>query len=547
MADNGENSLSPRLQHASSLDTSIGSTEGEEYFISINSSEDDDDYPNETTPLNSKKLTKQNTTIENKRNTSAADLRLSMLSNFSTSYNVVNVSIALKIMGSIYEGTDHLKSLCTSTLIAGMIVGQLTGGALGDWMGRHAAMACVMCLQVVSAFMSALSYGWNNEGVESWDVSSSIGLNVLRVMGIKSLSIYHVLAGWRFLLGVGCGGVYPLAATLTAESSTEKSNRGRLVALTFSMQGVGYLASPLVAWALVTILGETSDVAWRILLGLGCVPGLFLIAVRVGRRKIRSRDQTNEKSTKENAAKDAEVTKARNLSSGARLPAVSILDAIRTEEQLGRKLLGAGGSWLLFDVLFYGNTLFQPVVLSAAFGSAETVSVTIRDTVFIAAVALPGYFISVFAIGKQSPKYIQMQGFLVMSIIYCVIGLKFDSLSESKALLLGLYASTFFFSNYGPNSTVRDKSEIMHISNFILTNQLCTLMSTSFLCYYILGANSLFCFLLRFYHAISDIHVAIDDLLTCLPFNPEWNLCCMWENRCASGYNTLCSCFRKIW
>jgi len=348
-------------------------------------------------------------------------------------------------------------------------------------------------------------------------------------------------------LGVGCGGVYPLAATLTAESSTEKSNRGRLVALTFSMQGVGYLASPLVAWALVTILGETSDVAWRILLGLGCVPGLFLIAVRVGRRKIRSRDQTNEKSTKENAAKDAEVTKARNLSSGARLPAVSILDAIRTEEQLGRKLLGAGGSWLLFDVLFYGNTLFQPVVLSAAFGSAETVSVTIRDTVFIAAVALPGYFISVFAIGKQSPKYIQMQGFLVMSIIYCVIGLKFDSLSESKALLLGLYASTFFFSNYGPNSTVRDKSEIMHISNFILTNQLCTLMSTSFLCYYILGANSLFCFLLRFYHAISDIHVAIDDLLTCLPFNPEWNLCCMWENRCASGYNTLCSCFRKIW
>ena len=36
---------------------------------------------------------------------------------------------------------------------------------------------------------------------------------------------------------MGCGGVYPLAATLSAESSASKNNRAKLVALTFSMQG----------------------------------------------------------------------------------------------------------------------------------------------------------------------------------------------------------------------------------------------------------------------------------------------------------------------
>ena len=36
---------------------------------------------------------------------------------------------------------------------------------------------------------------------------------------------------------MGCGGVYPLAATLSAESSASKNDRAKLVALTFSMQG----------------------------------------------------------------------------------------------------------------------------------------------------------------------------------------------------------------------------------------------------------------------------------------------------------------------
>ena len=78
--------------------------------------------------------------------------------------------------------------------------------------------------------------------------------------------------------------------------------------------------------------------------------------------------------------------------------------AIKEEEDLFKKLVGTAGCWFLFDILFYGNTLFQPVVLSAAFGDSEDVATTAGDTAILGLLGLPGYFVSVFLIGKQGPR-----------------------------------------------------------------------------------------------------------------------------------------------
>jgi PHS family inorganic phosphate transporter-like MFS transporter len=125
------------------------------------------------------------------------------------------------------------------------------------------------------------------------------------------------------------------------------------------------------------------------------------------------------------------------------------------EPDLFRKLLGTSGCWFLFDVMFYGNTIFQPVVLSAAFGPAETVSKVAQDTLLINAMAFPGYLASIVLIGRQSPKFVQAQGFLLVGFIYTAIGSFFGELAGNRCLLLGGYGASFFFSNYGPNSTVR--------------------------------------------------------------------------------------------
>ena len=388
-----------------------------------------------------------------KRNSTNADVHLSMVSNFSAAYNTINISLALALMQSAHPPEDSSSiSKCSSALIAGMILGQLGGGLLGDWLGRHMAMAVVMTVQIGAAFMS------------SWSGVIFVGRN-----------IHSELACWRFLLGVGCGGVYPLAATITAESSPETENKGKSVALMFSFQGVGYLAVSLIAYLLVCIFGEESDLAWRLLLGLGSLPGLVLIVTRIQHRR-KEANQITHKITQSNI-EEVPSNDTDNLSnfntttqrerSQVRLPATSLLDLIWNEPNLLRKIVGTAGCWLLFDILFYGNTLFQPVVLSAAFGESETIHATLRDSIFISLMALPGYFMSVVMVGRQSPKRIQFQGFLCMAALYMAIGLKFDELNRIS--LLGLYGLTFFFSNYGPNSTVSSTKTTRAYTSLFLT------------------------------------------------------------------------------
>jgi len=365
------------------------------------------------------------------RNSAAADLRLSMLSNFSTAYNVISISIALPIMKNIYS-TLQLgdASLCSSALIAGMIVGQLIGGALGDVLGRHRAMAVVMTLQILSSLGSAFS---------------------VAVPGFAT--VFHVLACWRFILGLGCGGVYPLAATLTAESQmSSPKDRSKAVTLSFACQGIGYTAVPITAWILLSILGGSSDIAWRLLLGIGSIPGAVLTFLRIQNTRNHPRQRSYQTDKLDAIIIDVEQPQLAPTGTVHVVP-VSLWSAIAVESDLVRKLLGTGGCWLLFDILFYGNTLFEPVVLEKAFGEGETVERTARDMLLLALMSLPGYFVSVYAVGRQSPRLIQLQGFLLMGILYLCIALFFQELAQVRMALLLVYGATFFFSNYGPNAT----------------------------------------------------------------------------------------------
>jgi len=117
------------------------------------------------------------------RNSSSADLRLSMLSNFSTSYNIVSISLALGMMSNVYDTISSSdRSLCSSALLAGMIFGQLAGGTIGDILGRHIAMTVVMFLQIVASFATALPFS-----IQYLQVPF-LGLT------IKEISIFKVLA-----------------------------------------------------------------------------------------------------------------------------------------------------------------------------------------------------------------------------------------------------------------------------------------------------------------------------------------------------------------
>ena len=150
------------------------------------------------------------------------DQLTAMISNYSTSYNAVNVGIALPVLNYSVGGNhnrsseqpqpysspsssdsdryylperalgganeDEQDSLVASSLMAGMIVGQLIGGVLGDVLGRRRAMMLVVMLQIGGSLGSALL------------VSTEDG-------GGGGPTALEQLAIWRFILGIGAGGV----------------------------------------------------------------------------------------------------------------------------------------------------------------------------------------------------------------------------------------------------------------------------------------------------------------------------------------------------
>ena len=95
------------------------------------------------------------------------------------------------------------------------------------------------------------------------------------------------LCFWRFVLGLGIGGNYPLSATVMSEESTTKM-RGCWVAVVFAGQGVGYLVAGTVCmicssiWYSQDVGGENGrDFCWRTILALGAVAPCFTLIGRL--------------------------------------------------------------------------------------------------------------------------------------------------------------------------------------------------------------------------------------------------------------------------
>lgn len=267
-----------------------------------------------------------------------------MLSNYSTSYNVVNISLVIPILHQLNTKSSATDSAaCASSLLAGMVLGQLGGGALGDsFLGRLGALNLVMSLQIIASLASAF-------------------------IPIDSGNMYLKLAMWRFILGVGAGGVYPLAAVLSAEQGNKSSNKssadqGKRVVLTFSTQGLGFVTCPLVA---VPLLHLTSNlnVIWRILLGLGSLPGLVLMIMQ-WRLYVRNNprgvvipldepveadmDSPTEALTCEIGTNNETENIALHGETADAPSPVGWWEAITQEPGLGRKLIGTAGTWCLF-------------------------------------------------------------------------------------------------------------------------------------------------------------------------------------------------------
>lgn len=190
---------------------------------------------------------------------------------FTDAYDLFCIPPIMKLIGRIYfqdDVVDSSKGLVlavTSTMLGiallGTVIGQLVFGRFGDTRGRRSVYGAALLLMVFSSFGCGFS------------VCTS------RTCVLLSLGFF------RFLLGLGIGGDYPLSATIMSEFSN-KNTRGAFIAAVFSMQGFGILVSSTVTMVVCDVFNrashfpappdhhtpEAADLAWRIILMIGAIP-----------------------------------------------------------------------------------------------------------------------------------------------------------------------------------------------------------------------------------------------------------------------------------
>lgn len=205
---------------------------------------------------------------------------------FTDAYDLFVISTVTRLLGRIYY-TDYslgaagkpgvlpanVAAAVNGVALCGTLIGQLLFGWLGDKLGRKKVYGWTLLLMILTSIASSMSFGQSAKAVMT------------------------TLCFFRFWLGVGIGGDYPLSATIMSEYANQKT-RGAFIAAVFAMQGVGILGGATMS-IIVSVIFRNSlynpaflvdpvascppqaDYVWRIVLAVGAIPAAMTFYYRM--------------------------------------------------------------------------------------------------------------------------------------------------------------------------------------------------------------------------------------------------------------------------
>ncbi|KAI9247543.1 phosphate:H+ symporter [Sporodiniella umbellata] len=379
---------------------------------------------------------------------------------FTDAYDIFAINLVSTMIGFVYfqeNGNKTPHNVDTAIKVScsvGTVIGQLLFGYLADRVGRKRMYGVELMIIIVGTVGQTL------------------------VGNSPAASFWGVITFWRILVGIGIGGDYPLSSVITSEFATTK-RRGAMMAAVFAMQGIGQVTAGLVglcataAFKSAIQADQTKlDFVWRIVIGLGAVPGLCALYYRLTipetPRFTIDVEQKMEKGIQDakafiqNGASSGDYTDNIAVARTATAPKASWGDFCRHFGQWknGKVLFGAAYSWFALDVAWYGLGLNNSIILSnIGFGGDKdpytaVFRVCVGNVIINLLGSVPGYWVSVFTIDKLGRKPIQIMGFIVLTIMFIILGFAYDKiLATSNVLFIVLYTITQLFFNFGPNTT----------------------------------------------------------------------------------------------
>ncbi|KAG6041659.1 acid phosphatase pho5 [Claviceps citrina] len=220
------------------------------------------------------------------------------------------------------------------------------------------------------------------------------------------------------------------------------------------------------------------DKMWRVLIGFGAVPACIALYFRltipetprytfdVALDVEKAQDDVKAYiSGKHQGEPDsvARAAAAQSAKESLQVPKASWKDFCKhysKRKNLGL-LVGTAGSWFALDVAFYGLSLNNAVILQAIGFTTNAKSLSsvyqllyntaVGNLIIVLAGAVPGYWVSVATIDTLGRKTIQMGGFVILTILFIVMGFAYNHIDQNG--LLAIYVLAQFFFNFGPNTT----------------------------------------------------------------------------------------------
>jgi len=388
---------------------------------------------------------------------------------FTDAYDIFAINIAAQMLGYVY-GKNH--SLNTNQSLGvkvatpiGTLVGQLLFGWLADVVGRKRMYGIELLIIIVGTFGQAIS----GQG--------------------PTVGIIGALIVWRFIMGVGIGGDYPLSAVITSEFAATRT-RGRLMTAVFAFQGWGQFSAALVSLIIVSafknhIIHDSFttapvlkhvDYCWRLLIGLGCIPGVIALYFRLTIPETPRFTMDVERNVKQATQDIDNVIRT----GGFYVDPDAIVQRVEAPKATRRDffaffgkwenfkvLFGAAYSWFALDIAFYGLGLNSSIVLTTigfgtsvskgSLGAYQTLhNISVGNIILSVGGLIPGYWVAFCFIDSWGRKPIQLMGFIVLTGLFVIMGFGFHALTKTKGdsnWFVVLYCLANFFQNFGPNTT----------------------------------------------------------------------------------------------
>ncbi|TAQ83033.1 hypothetical protein B7494_g8643 [Chlorociboria aeruginascens] len=332
---------------------------------------------------------------------------------FSDGYinNVIgSVSIILgQIYGKSYTDSKAVTNISAITF-AGTVVGQLVFGVTSDKWSRSNSLLLSTVVLIVFAALGAGSYGYHG----------------------STQGMFAALTAYRFLVGIGIGGEYPAGSVACSESSgeLEAGQRNRwFILFTNVMIDWGFVIGAFVPYLLVVICGDDHlRAAWRISLGLGVVPPLLLLYLRI---KLKEPEEFTRESMK-----------------NVRIPYLLCL------RYYGPRLFVVSLIWFMYDFSVYSFGIYSPTIVKGVIGPDASLAASFGWNTVINLFYIPGAMLGSVFSDWVGPRYGLAIGITLQALVGFIMAGLYGTLKNHIGAFCVVYGIFLSLGEFGPGDNI---------------------------------------------------------------------------------------------